>query len=29
VAGQRLYFEECSPWTRATWVVDNTDGLPG
>lgn len=25
VGGQRLYFDECAPWERATWVVDNTD----
>lgn len=25
VEGQRLYFRECRPWLRATWVVDNAD----
>lgn len=23
VGGQRLYFAQCSPWDRATWVLDN------
>ena len=25
VGGQRLYFAACTPWLRATVVVDNTD----
>lgn len=25
VQGQRLYFSACSPWSRATRVIDNTD----
>lgn len=25
VAGQKLYFAECQPWSRATVIVDNTD----
>ena len=25
VGGQRIYFEEVSPWCRATFVVDNAD----
>lgn len=25
VGGQRLYFDECAPWTKATWVFDNRD----
>ena len=25
VGGQRLYFEECAPWEKATWIFDNED----
>ncbi|MCF2570657.1 uridine kinase [Brevibacterium sp. UCMA 11754] len=25
VGGQRLYFAQCSPWDRATWIFDNED----
>lgn len=25
VGGQRLYFDECRPWTHATWILDNTE----